>query len=254
MSLIKPQWPVPSSIHSLISTRSGGVSERPYDSLNLGDHVGDQTEDVIANRAIFTKTLPSKPLWLKQTHGTIVSTPETRKAKQGVDIDADASVTNIANEVLVIMTADCLPALFANSKGTVVGAAHAGWRGLCAGILENTVAEMLRLAKDSSASDLLVWLGPAIGPESFEVGEDVVRAFRDSGLPFSESAFKPIVGKSGKFFADIYRLASDRLQACGVTSIYGGKYCTVTDSEQFFSYRRDGETGRFASVVWIAKQ
>ena len=253
MSFINPQWPAPSSIQTLVSTRAGGVSKHPYDSLNLGDHVGDQIEDVLANRAIFAKALPSKPLWLKQTHSTVVSTPETRKAKPGDVIDADASVTNIANEALVIMTADCLPALFTNSKGTVVGAAHAGWRGLCAGVLESTVAEMLRLSKESSASDLLVWLGPSIGPASFEVGEDVVKAFRDSELPFSEHAFQPIADKSGKFLADIYRLASDRLQACGVTSIFGGKYCTVRDIEQFFSYRRDGQTGRFASAIWIAK-
>jgi YfiH family protein len=253
MSLINPQLQVPVSVKAQVSTRTGGVSAPPFESLNLGDHVGDHIEDVLANRAIFTKTLPNKPLWLKQTHSTVVSTPETRRAKPVGVIDADASVTNIANEVLVIMTADCLPALFTNSKGTVVGAAHAGWRGLCSGVLENTVAEMLRLSKEGSASDLLVWLGPAIGPESFEVGEDVVKAFRDSGLPFSEEAFQPIVGKSGKFLADIYRLASDRLQACGVTTIFGGEYCTVRDGAQFFSYRRDGETGRFASAIWIAK-
>jgi YfiH family protein len=253
MSFINPQWPAPSSIHTVVSTRAGGVSKHPYDSLNLGDHVGDQIEDVLANRAIFAKALPSKPLWLRQTHSTVVSTPEARKAKPSDVIDADASVTNIANEALAILTADCLPALFTNSKGTVVGAAHAGWRGLCAGVLENTVAEMLRLSKECSASDLLVWLGPSIGPASFEVGEDVVKAFRDSGLPFSEHAFQPIGGKPGKFLADIYRLASDRLQACGVTSIFGGQYCTVRDSEQFFSYRRDGQTGRFASAIWIAK-
>ncbi|BDT77153.1 laccase domain protein [Polynucleobacter yangtzensis] len=253
MSWINPQWQVPASVKAQVSTRTGGVSASPFESLNLGDHVGDHIENVLANRAVFTETLPNKPLWLKQTHSTVVSTPETRRAKSSDVINADASVTNIANEVLVIMTADCLPALFTNSKGTVVGAAHAGWRGLCAGVLENTIAEMLRLSKESSASDLLVWLGPAIGPESFEVGEDVVKAFRDSGLPFSEEAFQPIAGKSGKFLADIYRLAGDRLEACGVTSIFGGEYCTVRDSEQFFSYRRDGETGRFASAIWIAK-
>ena len=181
MSLINPQWKAPASVRAQVSTRTGGVSASPFESLNLGDHVGDYIEDVLANRAIFTKTLPNKPLWLKQSHSTVVSTPVTRRAKPVGLIDADASVTNIANEVLVIMTADCLPALFTNSKGTVVGAAHAGWRGLCSGVLENTVAEMLRLSKEGSASDLLVWLGPAIGPESFEVGEDVVKAFRDSG-------------------------------------------------------------------------
>lgn len=249
----KPPVANPASVKAQVSTRTGGVSAAPFDSLNLGDHVGDQLEDVLANRAIFTKTLPNKPLWLKQTHSTLVSTPETRRTQSGDVIDADASVTSIANEVLVIMTAVCLPVLFTNSLGTVVGAAHAGWRGLCAGVLENTVAEMLYLSKESSASDLLVWLGPAIGPESFEVGEDVVKAFRDSGLAFSENVFKPIAGKSGKFLADIYCLASNRLQACGVKSIFGGDYCTMKDSQQFFSYRRDGETGRFASAIWIAK-
>jgi YfiH family protein len=253
MSLIQPQWPSPPNIHALLSTRSGGASKSPYDSLNLGDHVGDDIEDVLANRAILAQALPNNPLWLKQTHSVVVSTPETRKAINGAVIEADASVTNISSEVLVIMTADCLPTLFTNSMGTVVGAAHAGWRGLCAGVLENTVAEMLRLSKESTASDLLVWLGPAIGPNSFEVGEDVVNAFRDSGLPFSEDAFKPIPGKSGKFLADIYRLAKDRLEACGIKSIFGGEYCTVKDSKQFFSYRRDGITGRFASAIWIAK-
>ena len=253
MSFIKPRWPAPSSIHALVSTRSGGVSKPPYDSFNLGDHVGDQTDDVIANRVIFSKELPGNPLWLNQTHSVVVSTPETRKAMDGDVIHADASVSNIPNEVLVILTADCLPALFTNSQGTVVGAAHAGWRGLCAGVLENTVSEMLRLSQETAASDLLVWLGPAIGPESFEVGEDVVRAFRDSGLPFSQSAFKPIAGKSEKFLADIYGLARTRLQACGITSFFGGEYCTVRNAEQFFSYRRDHETGRFASAIWIAK-
>jgi YfiH family protein len=163
MSLINPQWQVPASVKAQVSTRTGGVSASPFESLNLGDHVGDHIENVLANRAIFAVNLPNQPLWLKQTHSTVVSTPETRRTKSSDVINADASVTNIANEVLVIMTADCLPALFTNSKGTVVGAAHAGWRGLCAGVLENTVAEMLRLSKESSASDLLVWLGPAKG-------------------------------------------------------------------------------------------
>lgn len=253
MNLIYPEWPAPSAIHAVVSTRSGGVSDPPFNSLNLGDYVGDQIENVLANRAIFTNKLPGAPLWLRQTHSAVVSTPETRKSQSGTVIDADASVTNVTNEVLVIMTADCLPALFTNLKGTAVGAAHAGWRGLCAGVLEKTVNEMMRTSNEGSASDLLVWLGPAIGPESFEVGEDVVKAFRDSGLPYSESAFQPIAGKSGKFLADIYQLARDRLKACGVTSIFGSEYCTVRDSEHFFSYRRDGETGRFASAIWIAK-
>lgn len=253
MSFLKPQWPNPPSIHSLLSSRTGGVSKTPFDSLNLGAHVGDVIENVLENRAIFTKELPVEPIWLEQTHSTDVSTPQSRKLNNGGVIKADASVTNIPGEVLVIMTADCLPVLFSNAKGTIIGAAHAGWRGLCAGVLENTIEQMLALGGDESPANYLVWLGPAIGPDNFEVGEDVVSAFRDSGLPFSESAFKPIPVKSGKFLADIYQLARERLQASGVKFIFGGEYCTVRDQDQFFSYRRDGQTGRFASAIWISK-
>ena len=254
MCFLSPDWPKPSSVHSLLSTRTGGVSKSPFNSLNLGDHVGDHIEDVLANRAIFTKALPAEPLWLKQTHSTIVSTPYSRAQKHHSLIEADASVSNISEEVLVVMTADCLPVLFANKRGTVIGVAHAGWRGLCSGILENTIAEMSNLSSEATASDLIAWLGPAIGPDAFEVGEDVVSAFRDSGLAFSKSAFKPIPNSPGKYLADIFELARDRLKACGVQSIYGSEYCTVKDGEQFFSYRRDGVTGRFASAIWIAKE
>ncbi|MBU3541452.1 peptidoglycan editing factor PgeF [Polynucleobacter sp. UB-Tiil-W10] len=254
MSFIAPQWPAPISVHALVSTRAGGVSQAPFDSLNLADHVGDQPADVLRNRAIFVKGLPAEPIWLKQTHSTRVSTPHSRQSSLEGPIEADASVTNIPGEVLVIMTADCLPVLFANSTGTVIGVAHAGWRGLCAGVLENTVAELLNISNDQNPADLLAWLGPAIGPESFEVGEDVVKSFKDAGLALPMNAFKAIHNKPGKFLADIYQLARARLEACGVTMIYGGQFCTVRDQEQFFSYRRDGQTGRFASAIWIAKK
>lgn len=253
MSLVEPQWPAPKSVRTAVSTRIGGVSQAPYDSLNLGDHVGDRVEDVLANRAIFTKEMPCEPIWLKQTHQTKVSTPKSRDPNQGMPIEADASVTNTPQEVLVIMTADCLPVLFTNSNGTAVGAAHAGWRGLCAGILENTITELLKISDGSTAADFMAWLGPAIGPESFEVGEDVVKSFQDSGFPVPENAFTEIPHKSGKFLADIYLLARARLEACGVKKIFGGNYCTFRDQRYFFSYRRDGETGRFASAIWIEK-
>ncbi|WP_251373163.1 peptidoglycan editing factor PgeF [Polynucleobacter ibericus] len=240
-------------VKTLVSTRIGGVSREPFDSLNLGDHVGDDINDILQNRAIFTKTFPAEPIWLKQTHSTIVSTPQNRQSNPGVPIYADALVSNIPGEVLVIMTADCLPVLFTNSSGTVIGAAHAGWRGLCAGVLENTVAELLNIADDKNPTDLMAWLGPAIGPDAFEVGEDVVTAFADSGFNIPEHAFKPIPNLPGKFLADIYLLARARLEVCGVKAIFGGEYCTVRDREQFFSYRRDGETGRFASAIWISK-
>ena len=253
MSFISPQWEVPKSVHALVSTRNGGVSKKPFASLNLGDHVGDSLQDVLSNRALFSKALPAEPIWLKQTHSTVVSTPQSRRVNSEGLIEADASVTNIPGEVLTVMTADCLPVLFTDSTGGAIGAAHAGWRGLCSGILENTVTELLRISADTSAADFVVWLGPAIGPKSFEVGKDVVQSFLEAGLPIPENAFKAIPNKSGKFLADIYLLARGRLEACGIKMISGGQYCTVIDSEHFFSYRRDGQTGRFASAIWIDK-
>jgi YfiH family protein len=253
MMAIKPHWPAPATIHSLVTTRQGGVSSSPYDSLNLGDHVGDQPSQVIANRQILRNQLPTEPIWLKQTHGIEVSTPDSRSHHASNPVVADAAVTNIPDEVLVIMSADCLPVLFSNADGTVIGAAHAGWRGLCDGILENTASEILMLANQSSAKDLIAWMGPAIGPESFEVGEDVVGCFQETGLHDLQKCFLPIAKKPGKYLADIYQLARDRLKKVGVNAIFGGDLCTVTDGERFFSYRRDGATGRFASLIWISQ-
>ena len=253
MSFISPQWPAPRSIHALVSTRLGGVSKAPFDSLNLGDHVGDQDQAVSQNRAIFRKALPSEPIWLKQVHGTVVSTPKNRQTNLNGYLEADASVTNIPGEVLAIMTADCLPVLLTNTASTAVGAAHAGWRGLCAGVLENTAAELLKITEDKDPKSLIAWFGPAIGPDSFEVGEDVLTAFKDTGLPIPTNAFKAIPDKPGKFLADIYQIARARLETFGLQMIYGGQYCTVKDRERFFSYRRDGETGRFATAIWIEK-
>lgn len=253
MSFIHAQWQAPQSVKTLVSTRIGGVSQQPFDTFNLGDHVGDLASNVLHNRAIFSKELPAEPLWLKQTHSTLVSTPQSRQSIPGTSIFADASVSNVPDEVLVIMTADCLPVLFTNSSGTVVGAAHAGWRGLCAGILENTISELLKVSDDKNPADLFAWLGPAIGPEAFEVGEDVVNAFTDTGFTIPKNAFTPIPNKDGKFLADIYLLAKVRLESSGVEAISGGQYCTVRDQKDFFSYRRDGQTGRFASAIWITK-
>ena len=250
---IKPGWPAPATIHSLVTTRQGGVSSSPYGSLNLGDHVGDQPSQVIANRQILRNQLPTEPIWLRQTHSIEVSTPDSRSQHSSNPVVADAVVTNIPDEVLVIMSADCLPVLFSNADGTVIGAAHAGWRGLCDGILENTASEILMLANQSSAKDLIAWMGPAIGPESFEVGEDVVGRFQESGLHDLQKCFLPIANKPGKYLANIYQLARDRLNKVGVNAIFGGDLCTVTDGERFFSYRRDGVTGRFASLIWISQ-
>jgi YfiH family protein len=209
---------------------------------------------VIANRQVIRKYLPAEPIWLKQTHSIQVSTPNSRTQPSSKPFEADAAVTNVPDEVLAIMTADCLPVLFCTTDGTVIGATHAGWRGLCDGVLEGTVGEMLKLAGQAHASDLIAWMGPAIGPESFEVGEDVAERFQECGLHDMKNCFLPIPNKPGKYLADIYQLARDRLQTVGVNSIFGGGFCTVLDQEQFFSYRRDGVTGRFASLIWISPQ
>ena len=253
MISIKPHWPAPAIIHTLVTTRQGGISSSPYDSLNLGDHVGDQPSQVMANRQILRKHLPAEPLWLKQTHSIRVSTPKIRQQYSSRLIEADAVVTNIPDEVLVILTADCLPVLFSNADGAVIGAAHAGWRGLCDGVLENTVSELLKLAPQSSAKDLIAWMGPAIGPESYEVGEDVVGRFQEWGQHDMQICFLPITNKPGKYLANIYQLARDRLKKVGVNAIFGGDLCTVLDDKRFFSYRRDGVTGRFASLIWISQ-
>jgi polyphenol oxidase len=243
--LIVPKWPVATAVKSLVSTRLGGVSPSPYASLNLGDHVGDDPRNVKINRAHIRSQLPADPIWLQQVHGIKVSTPQMRIA------EADASVSNIPNDVLAIMTADCLPVLFANRSGTVIGAAHAGWRGLCAGVLENTIAQMRKLMPQSPADEILAWLGPAIGPTAFEVGQDVVDAFHAHPVAVIPNAFIAIDQKPGKYLANIYLLAKSRLEASGVTAIDGGGFCTVSQPDQFFSYRRDGVTGRFASFIWI---
>ena len=252
MNVIKPIWPAPAAIHALVTTRQGGISSSPYDALNLGDHVGDEPARVIANRQVLRKYLPAEPVWLKQTHSTQVSTPDSRSQSSSQPFEADAAVTNIPHEVLAILTADCLPVLLSNADGTVIGAAHAGWRGLCDGVLENTVGEMIKLSHQSNAANFIAWMGPAIGPESFEVGEDVVGRFQECGLHDMQHCFLPIPNKPGKFLADLYQLARDRLKRVGVNSIFGGDLCTVMDQEQFFSYRRDGVTGRFASLIWIS--
>ena len=244
-SVFIPQWEAPSVIRSIVSTRHGGVSQTLYASFNLADHVGDIPANVIANRALLRKHLPEEPIWLNQVHGTLVSTPNARLP------EADAIISNIPNQVLAIMTADCLPVLFANNTGTVIGAAHAGWRGLSAGVLENTVKAMRELENSSEDSDILAWLGPAIGPQAFEVGQDVVEAFADAGVIYPQEAFSPITHQPGKYLANIYLLARSRLEAVGIKHIHGGEFCTVTQGDRFFSYRRDGVTGRFASLIWI---
>ncbi|WP_153161436.1 peptidoglycan editing factor PgeF [Zoogloea sp. 1C4] len=238
---IVPDWPAPAGVRALSTTRAGGVSVAPYDSLNLGTHVGDDPANVAANRAQVRRIVPSEPAWLNQVHGTAVV---DAAAVDGVP-DADASVSRTPGAVCVVMTADCLPVLLCDRAGSVVGAAHAGWRGLHGGVIEATVAAM-----QVAPADVIAWLGPAIGPTAFEVGDEVRAAFVATDA-IADAAFKP-AGQPGKWLADIYLLARQRLAALGVTAVYGGDCCTVSESRRFFSYRRDGVTGRMASLVWLA--
>jgi len=242
LDLIIPEWPAPAHIKAFTSTRSSGLSESPYDSLNLGDHVGDEDWKVKQNRDLLTQTarLPEPPRWLSQTHGCMV----VDSSQWIIGEQADGIVSNTLNHVCPILTADCLPILLCNQQGNQVAAVHAGWRGLANGIIEQALSTF-----SCHQSDILVWLGPAIGPEQFEVGQDVVDAFAQHDV-LSQQAFRKT--DDTHYLADIYHLARQRLNALGVFAIYGGDFCTVTQPDRFFSYRRDGITGRMASVIWIA--
>ncbi|MBU9835022.1 polyphenol oxidase [Rahnella sp. L72c] len=242
-ALIKPQWPQPATVRSCATTREGGVSLPPYGALNLGDHVGDCPEHVALNRQRIVELggLPASPHWLEQVHGTDV-VRLTAHIPRSPSLIADAAYTREPGVVCAAMTADCLPVLFCSMNGDEVAAAHAGWRGLCAGILENTVA-----CFDAASKDIMAWMGPAIGPSHFEVGGEVREAFMAVNGATS-AAFRPV---GAKFMADIYLLARLCLQSAGITAIYGGEHCTVTDSRKFYSYRRDGVTGRLASLIWL---
>ena len=239
LSFITPSWPVPENVKCLSTTRMDGVSIAPYSSLNLGVHVGDELGDVRQNRALLREYLPAEPLWLNQVHGTDVA---QALRYQGV-CDADASVANGIHQVCTVMTADCLPVLFCDTSGTQVAAAHAGWRGLLDGVLENTVS------KFEQPNQVLAWLGPAIGPNAFEVGQEVKDSFSLKD-PAAERCFKPSQA-TGKWLADLYSLAKLHLNAVGVTQVFGGEHCTYSDEARFFSYRRDGVTGRMASCIWL---
>ena len=254
LNKIRPGWTVSQQIQAFCTTRQGGLSKAPFNCLNLGLNAGDDSVVVLQNRSILRSALPSEPLWLKQVHGAKVSTPTSRNALGSGPFEADASVTNIPNEVLAILTADCMPVLFASRSGDVIGAAHAGWRGLSSGILENTIDEMIALSPGLTTSDISAWMGPAIGSSAFEVGEDVLQAFSQQGQVILSKTFIPIIETPGKYFADLYLLARDRLRLMGIEQIDGGDFCTVNDPERFFSYRRDKVTGRFASLIWISER
>ncbi len=239
MNRIKPDWPLPAHVHAAVTLRTGGISKGGHSSLNPAAHVDDDPAHVQANRQIIKEMLqlPAEPAWLQQVHGTRVVKADELTGLE----EADASYTDQPDTVCAVLTADCLPLLFCGDRGTVVAAAHAGWRGLQAGIIAQTLKAM-------NCRDVTVWLGPAIGPDNFEVGDEVRAAFA-GGNPKTASAFR--AAEPGKWLADIYRLARIELAELGIEQVFGGDLCTVADSQRFYSYRRDGATtGRMASLIW----
>jgi len=242
MTWIEPDWPAASRVRALSTTRRGGFSTGAFAGMNLADHVGDDPSCVARNRALLRERLglPTEPRWLKQIHGCAV-------ADAGVAAqtwEADAAVASRPGEICAVMTADCLPLLLCDRAGTRAAAVHAGWRGLVDGVVEAAVE---RIAVPPS--DLLGWLGPAIGPDFFEVGAEVRARFLELGGEDTQAAFRPSPG--GKWLADLYALATERLNELGVDRVWGGGLCTYADPTRFFSYRRDGMTGRMASLIWI---
>ena len=236
---ILPDWSAPAGVRALATTRGGGASAPPWQGFNLGDHVGDDPHAVAANRALLRRELPAEPVWLSQVHGTrCVDAATARPGEQ-----ADASFSRSRGVVCTVLTADCLPVLLCDEHATVVGIAHAGWRGLAAGVIEATVAAM-----GEPGSALMAWLGPAIGPQAFEVGGEVRELFL-AGDAAAADAFVPAAG--GKWLCDIYRVARLRLQSLGIRRVAGADFCTVNDAQRWFSHRRDGVSGRMASLVWL---
>jgi hypothetical protein len=250
-SFIVPDWLAPPGVRALTTTRRGGVSAAPWDSFNLGDHVGDDPQAVAANRALLRRELPAEPLWLSQVHGTRCVDAATAAPR----IEADASFTRQRGVVCAVLTADCLPVLLCDDSATVVAIAHAGWRGLAAGVIEATVGAMA-----VPGERLMAWLGPAIGPQAFEVGGEVREIFVAHD-PQAASAFA--AAADGKWLCDIYRLARQRLAALGIDGprrgvpvtqsgrVASADSCTLGDAESYFSFRRDGVTGRMASLIWL---
>jgi hypothetical protein len=243
--LIEPDWPAPRNVRAVATTRLGGVSIGTYRSLNLADHVGDDPASVAENRRRLARSLdlPAEPHWLQQVHGTTVRDADAHSGGA-----ADAMIASAPGEVCVVLTADCLPVLLCDDSGLHVGAVHAGWRGLAAGVIEATILAFMR--KGVAAEKLLAWIGPSIGPRAYEVGDDVRDAFlaRDpaAAAGFAENA-------RGRWQLDMPLIARRRLAAAGVTRVWGGDLCTHGDPRRFFSYRRDGTCGRQATLIWLAR-
>ncbi|MES2975540.1 MAG: peptidoglycan editing factor PgeF [Pseudomonadota bacterium] len=245
---LMPDWPAVPAVRAVCTTRAGGASTGFYGSLNLGNHVGDQPQAVAANRQVLAGALDAHPVFLQQVHGVHVVELAQETADGG---QADGCVTTQRGLACTIMVADCLPVLFTNAGGTVVGAAHAGWRGLAGGVLEATVARFNALAAAGKGASL-AWLGPCIGPQAFEVGDEVKAAFEAQDAQ-AAVMFKP--HGPGKWMADLQGLARQRLQRIGLSAIYGNDggrgWCTVSNPSRFFSHRRDGVSGRFAACIWL---
>jgi polyphenol oxidase len=240
---IVPDWRAPANVHAMVTTRSGGSSRGAFASLNLGFRAGDEHAAVEENRRRLSALLPGAPRWLRQVHGTNVVNADAL-ALSAEAPEADAAVARAPNTVCALLVADCMPVLLADEQGSVVGAAHAGWRGLSAGVIEATVAAMR-----VPASRLQAWLGPAIGPRAYEVGGEVREAFlvRDERAAMAFSPTRP-----GHWLLDLYAVARQRLRACGVHRVSGGSWCTHSEPQHFFSFRRDRETGRMAALIWLA--
>ena len=244
-------WPVPSQVKAGYTLRLGGVSASPYDSFNLGDHVDDVTSHVVANRVRLQQYIHQPSItWLEQVHGVDVLDLSEHDTHINHDLpyQADASVSRISNTVCCVMTADCLPVFFADSNGQQVAVAHAGWRGLLDGVLQNTLQYF------QTPQSVLVYLGPAISQQAFEVGEEVKAAFVQKNPRLSQYFIPSLLTPNAhRWMADLYGIARHLMTDAGVQSIYGGNRCTYTESEQFFSYRRDGVTGRMANIIWLEK-
>ncbi len=261
--LIKPDWPVPSTVKSIYTTRQGGMSKAPFHSFNLATHVGDLLENVVANRQqLFDQAcLPSEPIWLDQQHTDIAIQLDQSNLNAQVSHSlpppiADASWTQNPGIVSVVMTADCLPILITNQAGTIVSAIHAGWKGLAKGIVRKTI-QSFPTDIQQCPEQLIAWIGPAISVQHFEVGQDVYDTFIDQdsanssyfhAKPRDETPSKPL---PKKYLADLPGLVKKELNALGVSHVYGGDLCTFALSEDFFSYRRSGQTGRMACLIWI---
>jgi YfiH family protein len=244
---ITPQWPAPGNVRALFTTRNGGVGKSPYATFNLGDHVGDDPEIVGRNRMLLRELLPSEPMWLKQVHGKDVLNADHEDYVP--PCHADASFSFRRGRVCAVLVADCLPILLCDHGGTLVGAIHAGWRGLATGVVERAVSEMRGYCQADPR--LMAWLGPAIGPNHFEVGDEVREAFIARDKQSAQAFHRHSALQTPKWLADLFLLARLSLDRAGVAEVYGGEECSFSNPERFFSYRRDGRTGRMAGLIWL---